>query len=72
MLERLQKLNLKVRYHVANYKNDQDSINTAKEWQLLNHFIQLLEPFFIGIKECSKNNAMLSSVIPHAMFVNIN
>ena len=32
MLERLKKLKSGVRYYVANYKNDQDSIITAKEW----------------------------------------
>ena len=34
-----------VRYYVANYKNDQDSIITAKEWQLVIHIILVLEPF---------------------------
>ena len=60
MLEILKKLKSSVRYYVANYKNDQDSIFTAKEWQLLNHIILLLQPFF------SKNNALLSSVKLHA------
>ena len=68
MLERLKKLKLGVRYYVANYKNDQDSIITAKERHLINHF-------FV-IKECSKNNALLSSVMRQARsltkFVNCN
>ena len=36
MLERLKKLKSGVRYYVANYKNDQDSIITAEDWQLGN------------------------------------
>ena len=68
MLERLKKLKLGVRYYVANYKNDQDSIITAKERHLIHHF-------FV-IKECSKNNALLSSVMRQARsltkFVNCN
>ena len=76
MLERLKMLKSGVRYYVANYKNDQDSIITDKEWHLVNHIIRLLEPFFFLTNECSKNNALLSSVIPHArsltMFVNTN
>ena len=43
MLERLKKLKSGVRYYVAKYKNDQDSIITVKEWQLVNHFFLLLE-----------------------------
>ena len=46
VLERIKKLKLGVRYYVANYKNDQNSKITAKEWQLVNHIIVLLEPFF--------------------------
>ena len=45
MLERLKKLRSGVWYYVANYKNDQDSIIIAKEWQLVDHIILLLEPF---------------------------
>ena len=47
MLERLKKLKSSVRYYVANYKNDQDSNITPEEWQLVNHIILLLEPFFV-------------------------
>ena len=46
MLERLKKLESVVRYYVAKNKNDQDSIISAKEWQLVYHIILLLEPFF--------------------------
>ena len=65
MLERLKKLKSGVRYYVANYKNDQDSIIKAKEWQLVNHIFLLLKLFFVT-KECSKNNAFLLSMKPHA------
>ena len=65
MLERLKKLKSVVRYYVANYKNDQDFIIKAEKWQLVNHIILLLELFFFVTKECSKNNALLSSVILH-------
>ena len=54
MLERLKKIKSGVRYYMANYKNDQDSIITAKKLQLVNHIILLLEPFFFVTTECSK------------------
>ena len=44
-----EKIKSGVRYYVANCKNYPDSIITAKEWQLVNHIILLLKPFF-----CSK------------------
>ena len=65
MLDRLKKQKSGLRYYVANYENDQDSIITAKEWQMVNHIILLLEPFFVT-KECSKNNGLLLSMMPHA------
>ena len=43
MLKRLKKLKSGIRYYAANYKNDQDSTITAKEWQLVNHIFLLLE-----------------------------
>ena len=49
VVERLKKLKSSVRYYVADYKNDQDSNITAKEHQLVNHTILLLELFY-----CSK------------------
>ena len=52
MLEILKKIKSGDQYYVAIYKNDQDSIFTSEEWQLLNHIILLLEPFFVA-KECS-------------------
>ena len=64
-LKRLKKLKLRVRYYAPNYKNDQDSIKTAKEWQLVNHIFLLLEFFFVT-KECSKNNTLLLSEMPQA------
>ena len=45
MLERQQKLNLGIQYYVPNYKNDKDSIFTAKKWQLVNHIFLLLDFF---------------------------
>ena len=66
MLKRLEKLKSSVQHYVVTYKSESDLIITAEEWQLVNHIILLLEPFFIVTKECSKNNALLSSVIPHA------
>ena len=45
MLERQKKLKSGVRYYVANYKNDQDSIITANKWPLINHIVVLLEHF---------------------------
>ena len=54
MLKRLRKLKSGFRYYVASYKNDQDSIITAKELQLVTHIILLLKPFFsFAAKECS-------------------
>ena len=47
MLERLKNLKSSVRYFVANYKNDQDSLITAEVWQLVNHIILLYEPLFV-------------------------
>ena len=35
----------KIRYYEPNYKNDQDSIITAKEWQMVDNIILLLELF---------------------------
>ena len=32
----------------------------------LSHLIELLEPFYIVTQQCCKNNALLSSVNPHA------
>ena len=42
------------------------NILTADEWKLVSLLIELLEPFYIVTQQCSKNNALLSSVIPHA------
>ena len=41
-------------------------IITEKEWQLIDQVLKLLEPFQLVTKDCSKNDALLSSVIPHA------
>ena len=60
MLERLNKQKLRVQFYVAKYKSDHYSNITPEEWELVN------DTFFFVTKECSKNNALLSIVIPHA------
>ena len=69
MLERLNKLKSSVRYYVAYYKNNHDSLITAEEWQLVNSYkkkyYSTARTFFCNEKSC-KNNALLPSVIPHA------
>ena len=64
MLERLKKIKSSVRYYVANYKKIKIRLLNLKNRKLVNHIDLLLEPF--SRKECSKYNALLSSVIPHA------
>ena len=67
MLKRLEKLKLSVQSYVANNNNFKpQNILTADEWKLVSLLIELLEPFYIVTQQCSKNNALLSSVIPHA------
>ena len=66
MLERLKKLKSNVRYYVANYENNKYSNTTVEKCQLVKHIILLLKPFFFVTEDCSKNNSVLSSVIPHA------
>ena len=52
---------------MANNKNFKpENILTADEWKLVCLFIKLLEPFYIVTQQCSKNNALLSSVIRRA------
>ena len=51
---------------MANYKNDQGSNITPKEWELVIDIILQLAAFFFVTKERSKNNRLLSSVIPPA------
>ena len=64
MLKRLNKLKISVQNYVASHL--QALIITEKEWQLVCQVLKLLEPFQLVIKDCSKNDALLSSVIPHA------
>ena len=67
MLKRLEKLKLSVQSYVANNKNFKpENILTADEWKLFSFHIELLEPYYIVTQQCSKNNALLSSVISHA------
>ena len=51
---------------MANNKFEPENILTADEWKLVSLLNELLEPFYIVTQQCSKNNALLSSVIPHA------
>ena len=52
---------------MANNKNfTPENILIADEWKLVSLLIELLEPFYIVTQQCSKNNALLSSVIRHA------
>ena len=55
---------LKISDYVASQL--QALIITEKEWQLACQVLKLLEPFQLLTKDCSKNYALLSSVIPHA------
>ena len=64
MLKRLSKLKISVQNYVASHL--QALIITEKEWQLVCQVLKLLEPFQLVNKDCSKNDALLSSVIPHA------
>ena len=51
---------------MANNEFKPESILTADERKLVSLLNELLEPFCIETQKCSKNNALLSSVIPHA------
>ena len=66
MFKRLEKLKTKVQNYMANYKFKIEIFLTADEWKLTNLYNELLEPIYIVTQQCSENNAMLSSVIPHA------
>ena len=67
MLKRLEKLKLSVQSYVANNNNFKpQNILTADEWKLVSLLIELLEPFYIVTQQCSKTNALLSSLITHA------
>ena len=65
--EKTREIKLSVQSYVANNNNFKpQNILTADEWKLVSLLIELLEPFYIVTQQCSKNNALLSSVIPHA------
>ena len=67
MLKRLEKLKLSVQSYMANNNNFKpENILTADEWKLVSLLIELLKPFYIVTQQCSKNNALLSSVIRRA------
>ena len=68
MLKRLEKLKLSVHSFVANNNNFKpEIILTADEWKLVSILIEVLESFYIVTQQCSKNNALILSVIPHAI-----
>ena len=64
--ERLEKLKTSFQNYVANKKFKPDNVFTADEWKIVSLLNKLLKPFYIVTQKCSKNNALLSSVIPHA------
>ena len=67
ILKKLEKLKLSVQSYVANNNNFKpENILSADVWKLVSLLIELLEPFFVVTQQCSKNNALLLSVIPHA------
>ena len=67
MLKILEKLKLSVQSYVANNNNFKpENILTADKWKLVSLLIEVLEPFYVVTQQCSKNNALLLSVIPHA------
>ena len=67
MLKRLEKLKLSVQSYMANNNNFKpQNILTADEWKLISLLIELLKLFYIVTQQCSKNNALLSSVIRRA------
>ena len=66
MLKIIEKLKTSVQNYVAKNKFKPEHILTADEWKLSSILNELLEPFYIVTQQCSKNNALLSSVNPHA------
>ena len=67
LLKRLEKFKLSVQSYVANNNNFKpENILTADEWKLFSLLIEVLEPFYLVTQQCSKNNALLLKVIPHA------
>ena len=65
-LKRLEKIKTSVHNYVANNKLKPENILTADECKLVSLLNELLEPFHIVTPKCSKNYALLSSVISHA------
>ena len=51
---------------MANNKFKPENILTADELKLLSLLIELLKPFYIVTQQCSKKNALLSSVVRRA------
>ena len=67
MLKRLENLKLSVKsYQANNNKFKPENILTADKWKVVSLLIELLKPIYIVTRQCSKNNASLSSVIRRA------
>ena len=66
MLKRLEKLKTSGQNYVVKNKFKPENIFTADEWKLVSLLNELLETLNIITQQCSKNNLLLSSVIPHA------
>ena len=60
------KLKISVQNYIANNKFKSKNILTTDKWKLVSLLNELLVPFNIVTQQCSKNNALLSCVIPHS------
>ena len=69
--EKTRKIKTKVQNKVANNKFQPENILTVDKWKLISLQNELLEPFCIVMQQCSKNNALVSSVIPHAAVLKV-
>ena len=58
-----------IQNYVASNKIKTENIVTADEWKLVCLLNELLEPFYKVTQQCSKNNALLSSIISHAAVI---
>ena len=64
--KRLEKLKSRFHNYPVNNKFKPKNTLTADEWKFVSLQKELLEPFYIVTQKCSKNKALLSSVIPRA------
>ena len=65
----IRKIRINVQKYLANNKLKNENILTADEWKLVSFVNYLLDPFCKVTLPCSKNNSLLSSVIPHAAII---